>query len=49
MHVLHAWGMTEMSPLGTVCTLKGKHASLSNEQRLAHPVASRGAPSSVWT
>jgi fatty-acyl-CoA synthase len=22
----HAWGMTEMSPLGTFCTLKGKHA-----------------------
>jgi fatty-acyl-CoA synthase len=26
--VLHAWGMTEMSPLGTSCTLKGKHLSL---------------------
>ena len=25
VHVLHAWGMTEMSPLGTVCTFKGKH------------------------
>jgi fatty-acyl-CoA synthase len=23
--VLHAWGMTELSPLGTVCTLKNKH------------------------
>ena len=23
--VLHAWGMTEMSPLGTLCTLKNKH------------------------
>jgi fatty-acyl-CoA synthase len=23
--VLHAWGMTEMSPLGTVCKLKNKH------------------------
>jgi acyl-CoA synthetase (AMP-forming)/AMP-acid ligase II len=22
VHVLHAWGMTEMSPLGTVCTLQ---------------------------
>jgi acyl-CoA synthetase (AMP-forming)/AMP-acid ligase II len=28
VQVLHAWGMTEMSPLGTVCTLKGKHAAL---------------------
>ena len=26
--VLHAWGMTEMSPLGTVCTLKNKHVDL---------------------
>jgi fatty-acyl-CoA synthase len=25
VEVLHAWGMTEMSPLGTVCTLKKKH------------------------
>src|SRR5919108_3824794 len=26
VEVLHAWGMTEMSPLGTVCTFKTKHA-----------------------
>ncbi len=26
--VLHAWGMTELSPLGTVCTLKNKHLKL---------------------
>jgi 3-(methylthio)propionyl---CoA ligase len=26
--VLHAWGMTEMSPLGTVCNLKLKHFEL---------------------
>ncbi|MCG2593478.1 fatty-acid--CoA ligase [Ramlibacter sp. XY19] len=25
VEVLHAWGMTEMSPLGTLCTLKNKH------------------------
>jgi 3-(methylthio)propionyl---CoA ligase len=24
VHVLHAWGMTEMSPLGTVCTFKAQ-------------------------
>jgi acyl-CoA synthetase (AMP-forming)/AMP-acid ligase II len=31
--VLHAWGMTEMSPLGTVCSLKNKHLGLpANEQ-----------------
>ncbi|HKO66519.1 MAG TPA: 3-(methylthio)propionyl-CoA ligase [Burkholderiaceae bacterium] len=32
--VLHAWGMTEMSPLGTVCTFKQKHIGLPAEQRL---------------
>lgn len=31
--VLHAWGMTEMSPLGTVNTFKGKHATLSDQAR----------------
>jgi acyl-CoA synthetase (AMP-forming)/AMP-acid ligase II len=29
----HAWGMTEMSPLGTFGTLKGKHASLAKAKR----------------
>ncbi len=33
--VLHAWGMTEMSPLGTVNTFKGKHAALSPQAREA--------------
>ena len=31
VEVLHAWGMTEMSPLGTLCTLKNKHDALSAE------------------
>jgi fatty-acyl-CoA synthase len=31
VQVLHAWGMTEMSPLGTVCTLKAKHAGADAE------------------
>jgi fatty-acyl-CoA synthase len=35
VQVLHAWGMTEMSPLGTVCALKPKHAGLSVERRMA--------------
>ncbi len=26
--LVHAWGMTEMSPLGTVCTLKNRHLEL---------------------
>ncbi len=33
-NVLHAWGMTEMSPLGTLSRLLPKHASLSEEERL---------------
>ena len=33
--VLHAWGMTETSPLGTVGTLKNKHLKLPKEQQLA--------------
>jgi len=32
--VLHAWGMTEMSPLGTVCNLLPKHQGCTLEQRL---------------
>ena len=33
--VVHAWGMTEMSPLGTVCNFLPKHADLARcEQRL---------------
>jgi fatty-acyl-CoA synthase len=35
VQVLHAWGMTEMSPVGTVCTFKAKHTSLPGEQRTA--------------
>ncbi|MEM7069094.1 MAG: long-chain-fatty-acid--CoA ligase [Pseudomonadota bacterium] len=31
VEVLHAWGMTEMSPLGTVNHLKNKHFELSKE------------------
>jgi acyl-CoA synthetase (AMP-forming)/AMP-acid ligase II len=33
--VLHAWGMTEMSPVGTVATLKGKHVGLGPQQQAA--------------
>ena len=31
--VVHAWGMTEMSPLGTSCTLTGKHMHLSEDAK----------------
>lgn len=33
VEVLHAWGMTEMSPLGTVCSLKNKHLALPAQQQ----------------
>ena len=33
--VVHAWGMTEMSPLGTICTMKPKMADWSYDDRLA--------------
>ena len=32
--VLHAWGMTEMSPLGTVCRLLPKHGALPPAEQL---------------
>jgi len=32
--VVHAWGMTEMSPLGTVCNLLPKHRGRDLQQRL---------------
>jgi fatty-acyl-CoA synthase len=35
VQVFHAWGMTEMSPLGTVGSLKAKQAALGKEARLA--------------
>ncbi len=34
VEVLHAWGMTEMSPLGTVCSLKNKHLALADDQKM---------------
>ena len=33
VHVLHAWGMTEMSPVGTVASFKVKHRDLPVEER----------------
>ncbi len=35
VNVVHAWGMTELSPLGTVCRLKAKHTSLSYDEQFA--------------
>ena len=35
VQVLHAWGMTEMSPVGTVATLKSKHLELPHDAQFA--------------
>ena len=35
VRVLHAWGMTELSPLGTLNSFKAKHAALSEAERFA--------------
>ena len=33
VEVIHAWGMTEMSPLGTLARLKAKHAGVDEAER----------------
>ena len=35
VQVLHAWGMTELSPLGTACVFKAGQEHLSADQRMA--------------
>lgn len=43
VEVMHAWGMTEMSPLGTICSMKPEYQDLESEawldvkQRAGHP------------
>jgi fatty-acyl-CoA synthase len=32
--VIHAWGMTEMSPLGSLCTMKPEYKELSGDAKL---------------
>jgi fatty-acyl-CoA synthase len=34
VEVVHAWGMTEMSPLGSLCTMKPEYAVLTGEAKL---------------
>ena len=41
VEVIHAWGMTELSPLGTLSKLQAKHDALSPEQR-EHLLQSQG-------
>jgi len=35
VQVIHAWGMTELSPVGTVCTLKGEQLAWPKARRRA--------------
>jgi len=35
VQVLHAWGMTELSPVGTVCAFKGRQLDLPDGERAA--------------
>lgn len=41
--VRHAWGMTEVSPLGTVCFLLPEHEALPESEK-QHVLASQGRP-----
>jgi len=34
VEVIHAWGMTEMSPLGSLCTMKPEYAGLTGDAKL---------------
>ena len=34
VNVVHAWGMTEMSPLGTACNLKKKHSDMALDDKI---------------
>ena len=34
VEVIHAWGMSEMSPLGTTCKLQNKHLALSHDAQM---------------
>ncbi len=47
VEVRHAWGMTEMSPLGTVGSLKPSQAALSREEKFAIQCKQGWAPFGV--
>ena len=45
VEVIHAWGMTEMSPLGSLCTMKPEYAELDRRRQARHP--DEAGPSAV--
>jgi len=47
VHVMHAWGMTEMSPIGSCCAVKPEYEGLDPEARLDLQTTQGFAPFSV--
>jgi fatty-acyl-CoA synthase len=47
VEVIHAWGMTEMSPLGSLCTMKPEHATLTGDALLDVKMKQGHAPFGV--
>jgi fatty-acyl-CoA synthase len=47
VQVVHAWGMTEMSPLGSLCTIKPEYAGLESEAMLDIKMKQGHAPFGV--
>ncbi|MET0588127.1 MAG: long-chain-fatty-acid--CoA ligase [Novosphingobium sp.] len=47
VEVVHAWGMTETSPVGTVCTLPRQLADTPPEERVAHKLRQGRPPFGV--
>ena len=47
VEVMHAWGMTEMSPLGTICSIKPDYLSLAGDERLDLQAKQGHAPFTV--
>jgi fatty-acyl-CoA synthase len=47
VEVIHAWGMTEMSPLGSLCTMKPEYAELTGETKLDIQMKQGHAPFGV--
>jgi fatty-acyl-CoA synthase len=47
VHICHAWGMTEMSPLGTLGSLKPEYVALTGEPRLDVQVKQGHSPFGV--
>ena len=45
--VIHAWGMTEMSPLGSLCTIKGGLENLSEDEKKALKIKQGRPPYTV--